>query len=244
MRIPRFHVPASLTAGALLRLPAAAGNHAVRVLRLKPGAAMTLFDGAGGEYAAVLTAVDRSGVTVTVTDFMLREVESPLEVVLAQALARGERMDYSLQKAVELGVAGILPVWTEHSLAVLRGERLDRRLDHWRGVVAGACEQCGRNRVPPVWEPVNLVDWLASRRAPALELLLDPLAERGLQALARPTGAVTLLIGPEGGLSPVEVARATAAGFTGIRLGPRILRTETAGVAALAALQVVWGDLG
>jgi 16S rRNA (uracil1498-N3)-methyltransferase len=180
---------------------------------------------------------------VNVEAFVARETESPLKVLLAQGIAKGERMDYTLQKAVELGVNGILPVLTERSVVNLKGERLARRLQHWRGIVAGACEQSGRNCLPTVLEPIQLHAWLDSCPRQNFGLVLDPSAEQGLGTLMRPVGVVTLLIGPEGGLSPEEIAMSAAAGFTGIGLGPRIMRTETASVAALAALQVLWGDL-
>ena len=154
-------------------------------------------------------------------------------------------MDYTLQKAVELGVAAIQPLFTERSGVDLTGERLARKVQHWQGIVIGACEQCGRNRLPALREPLTLIDGLTPlTAAPGLGLLLDPLAATGLRRLTPPSSPITLLIGSEGGLSPAEMDRARAVGFVGIRLGPRILRTETAGVAALAAIQALWGDCG
>ena len=257
MRSPRFYLPAPLAVGATVALDDHAFNHAVRVLRLKPGAALILFDGEGGAFAATLIEVGKREARARVTEALPGAVESPLRVALAQGISRGEKMDYTLQKAVELGVAAIQPLFTERGGVDLGGERLARKIQHWRGIVIGACEQCGRNRLPELREPVPLAEWLrrqaetdspgAPRHPPLkggrdLRLLLDPLAERGLRGLERPEGMIALLIGSEGGLSPAEIAQVHQAGFTGVRLGPRILRTETAGVAALAAVQALWGD--
>ncbi len=242
MRLPRLYLPVPLRVGATVALDDNAFNHAVRVLRLKPGAALILFNGEGGAFAATLVEVGKRDAWARVTAALPHEVESPLQVVLAQGISRGEKMDYTLQKAVELGVAAIQPVFAERGGIDVTGERLARKVRHWRGIVVGACEQCGRNRLPELREPLTLADWLARPAVPGLRLLLDPAAERGLRGLEPPTDAVTLLIGPEGGLSPAEIAQARKAGFTSVRLGPRTLRTETAGVAALAAVQALWGD--
>jgi 16S rRNA (uracil1498-N3)-methyltransferase len=255
MRIPRLYLPTPLATGMIAPLSDNAFNHAVRVLRLKPGAALALFNGEGGSFAATLQEVGKREAWAQVTEFLPGETESPLPVTLAQGVSRGEKMDYTLQKAVELGVAAIQPLFTERGGVDLTGERLTRKVEHWRSVVIGACEQCGRNRLPALQEPRLLIEWLTSstdslppRRGElgwgrgTRRLLLDPIAQQGLRGLEPPTGPVTLLIGPEGGLSPTEIAQAQAIGFTGVRLGPRVLRTETAGVAALAALQALWGD--
>lgn len=242
MRIPRIHTDLELAPDASVTLEGPAFNHLVRVLRLRPGAPVLLFNGSGGQYRAVLEAVERRRARVRVASFDPLDVESPLAVTLAQGVSRGERMDYTVQKAVELGVGAIRPLLTERSVVNLQGERLDKRLDHWRGVVIGACEQSGRNRPPPVLAPLSLTDWLTG--TPPAGLVLDPEAGAGLLDLERPAGAVTLLVGPEGGLSEAELELARRAGFRGVRLGPRVMRTETAGIAALAALQLLWGDLG
>jgi 16S rRNA (uracil1498-N3)-methyltransferase len=244
MRIPRLYLPAPLTVGATVALDDNAFNHAVRVLRFKPGATLMLFDGEGGAFAATLTDIGKRDAWVRVIEALPGEVESPLRVVLAQGISRGEKMDYTLQKTVELGVAAIQPLFTERGGVDLSGERLARKVQHWQAIVVGACEQCGRNRLPDLREPLPLAEWLRQPTEPGPRLLLDPLAEQGLRGLEAPTGAVTLLIGPEGGLDPAEIAQARAAGLTGVRLGPRILRTETAGIAALAAVQALWGDCG
>jgi 16S rRNA (uracil1498-N3)-methyltransferase len=242
MRISRFYLPALLTAGETVVLDDSAFNHAVRVLRLKPGAALVLFDGAGAAFVATLVEVGKRQARACVSEAMPGGVESPLRVVLVQGISRGEKMDYALQKTVELGVAAIQPVFTERGGVGLTGERLVRKIEHWQRIIIGACEQCGRNRLPEMGEPLPLADWLARSIEPGLRLLLDPQAKQGLRGLEPPAGSITLLIGPEGGLSPAEVGGARSVGFAGIRLGPRILRTETAGVATLAAVQALWGD--
>lgn len=244
MRVPRIYLPVPLSAGASIPLPSAAFKHVVRVLRLKSGAALTLFNGTGGEFQAVLDTVTRHAATVRIDTFIAREVESSLPVLLVQGVSRGERMDYTLQKAVELGVTAILPVLTAHSVVNLEAERLCNRLYHWRSVVVNACEQCGRNRLPALLEPLSLTDWLQAGHRQNPGLVLDPLARQALRDITRPAGSVSLLIGPEGGLSRAEIALAEATGFTAVRLGPRIMRTETVGLAALTAVQVLWGDLG
>ena len=244
MRVPRIYCPVPLSIGSQVDLPPPALNHVVKVLRLKPGAALTLFNGAAGEFQGVLTAVTRSTATVSLHAYTPRETESPLPVLLVQGISRGERMDYTLQKAVELGVSTLLPVLTERSVVKLEQERRRHRIQHWQGVIASACEQCGRNRLPLLLEPVSLAEGLRSTALQGLKLVLDPLAKPTLSTINPPPAAVSLLVGPEGGLSPAEIVMAEAAGFTAVRLGPRVLRTETAGLAALTAVQLLWGDLG
>ena len=191
MRIPRFYLPAPLAVGATVALDDHAFNHAVRVLRLKPGAALILFDGEGGAFAATLIEVGKREARARVTEALPGAVESPLRVTLAQGISRGERMDYTLQKAVELGVAAIQPLFTEHGGVDLGGERLARKIQHWRGIVIGACEQCGRNRLPELREPVPLAEWLrrqAANRSPRRSA--PPPFERGARpaAVARSAG--------------------------------------------------------
>lgn len=244
MRIPRIHVPEPLHVGDILQLPEQAGEHLARVLRLEAGHPLILFNGDGGEYDARLVALAKRAVTAEIT--ALREVsrESPLRLTLMQGVARGEKMDWILQKATELGVARIVPVVTERTEVRLDEERGGKRLLHWQGVVAAACEQCGRNTLPEVLAPQKLVHaCVALGDDPALRLTLLPEAESGPRDLAALPHGALLLVGPEGGLSDHDVAIARNAGFHGLRLGPRILRTETAGIAALAALQAVAGDL-
>ena len=225
-------------------LPAPQSHHAIRVLRLKTGDAVVLFNGDGAEYAAVIAQAGRDRLTLDVTGRRVVDRESPIAVTLTQAVSSGERMDYTVQKAVELGVAVIQPVTTERSVARLQGERAARRAEHWRAVVAASCEQCGRNRLPEVSALLPFEAFLAdaARHSGALRLMLSPHSVRGLRELDRPAGPIVLLAGPEGGFSPQEERAAEHAGFLPLRLGPRVLRTETAAVAALAAMQAWWGD--
>lgn len=242
MRRPRIHHPGPLASGARVTVTGSAARHLATVLRLRPGDPLILFDGSGGEYQASVTATGRRDLTLAVGEHRAVEVESPLRIVLAQGVSRGERMDYTVQKAVELGVAAIQPLLTERSVPDLRGERGRRRQAHWERVVIAACEQCGRNRIPEVHPPRALGEWLQGYAGPP-GLLLDPAAARGIGELPSPAPGAALLIGPEGGLSPAERDLARERGFTAVTMGPRILRTETAAVAALAVLQARFGDL-
>ncbi|HMW17981.1 MAG TPA: 16S rRNA (uracil(1498)-N(3))-methyltransferase [Accumulibacter sp.] len=244
MSVPRFHCPLPLAAGACLSLPERVSHHAIKVLRLRSGSALTLFNGEGGEYGARILAVDGSRANVEILDRRAVERESPLAITLIQALQAGEKMDLTVQKAVELGVTRIVPALSRRSVVRLDASRAIRRTDHWRGVVAAACEQCGRNRLPAVDDPVSLEDWLTrSPPSAALRLLLEPTASQSLKTLpSPPEGSVELLIGAESGLAPEEIRLAESVGFRPIRFGPRVLRTETAGMAALAAIQFFWGD--
>jgi 16S rRNA (uracil1498-N3)-methyltransferase len=239
---PRFYCAIPLAAQRSIDLPEAAAHHALRVLRLKPGDAVTLFNGEGGEYPGRIADAGRK-VRVELAAWRDIERESPLEVTLAQALPAGDRMDWVVQKAVELGVARIVPLAAARCVVKLAGERAERRAGHWQSVAVSACEQCGRNRVPEIAPVLDLRHWLALQPAnnEGRRLLLDPQA--GLRLREVPArGGVTLLVGPEGGLTEDEEAAARAAGFQGVALGPRILRTETAGPAALAALAALHGD--
>lgn len=244
MTCPRFFCPEPLAVGARLVLPENAARHAARVLRLGAGDALTLFDGRGGEYAAAIASVRKDEVQVDVLDRRDAECESPLRITLAQALQAGDKMDMTVQKAVELGVAALQPVGSRRSVVRLDGERAARRVEHWRGVAASACEQCGRNRVPAIAGLLPMEQWLASLPPTPerqLRLMLAPGGEKAMASLP-PAGDVILLVGAEGGLDPQEAAAAAAVGFVPVHLGPRVLRTETAGLAALAVLQALWGD--
>lgn len=241
MNLPRFYCREALSPGAHIDLPEPVARHAVRVLRLPPGAPMVLFDGRGGEYLAHIQRIERERVVAELAAWSDIERESPLRVTLVQALQAGDKMDFTIQKAVELGVEGIVPVLSRRSVLRLAGERAAKRVAHWQGVAAAACEQCGRNQVPMVAQLEGLEHWLARPADGILRLMLAPDAEETLADLA-PATQVQLLIGAEGGLDPQEVIAARQAGFRAVRLGPRVLRTETAGLAALAALQVLWGD--
>ena len=241
----RIYFSGELQIGRQCVLPPAQTHHAMRVLRLKAGDAVILFNGDGAEYAAVISAAGRDRLALDVTGRSPVDRESSLNVTLAQAVSGGERMDYTVQKAVELGTVVIQPLTAERSVVRLQGERAAKRGDHWQAVVVAACEQCGRNRLPRV-QPLLAIDAyladVAVQKDGALRLMLSPRSGRGLRDLGRPTGAIVLLAGPEGGFSPQEERAAEHAGFLPARVGPRVLRTETAAVAALAAIQALWGD--
>lgn len=243
MRIPRIYHPGPLAVGVTVELDEAARNHVVRVLRLRAGAEVRLFNGEGGEYAGTLSHASKAGAAVEVSAFDAREVESSLPITLVQGISRGERMDFTIQKAVELGVARIVPVEMSRTVVALKGEKRARRRERWQNVAIAAAEQCGRTRVPEVADPRAFGDWLRQSLDGALGLYLDHRAESGVGALTAPA-SVTLLVGPEGGFAPEEREMAAASGYRGIRLGPRILRTETAGLAVLSVLQAQFGDLG
>jgi len=241
MNLPRFYCREALAPGAHIDLPEPVARHAVRVLRLPPGAAVVLFDGRGGEYEARIERIEKDRVMAALGAWREVERESPLAVTLIQAVQAGEKMDFTIQKAVELGVSAIVPVDSRRSVTRLSGERAGRRVAHWQGVAASACEQCGRNQVPQVAPLEKLESWLARPAVGGLRLMLAPDAEHALAdlPLAR---QVQMLIGAEGGLDPQEVVAAQQVGFQPVRLGPRVLRTETAALAALAAMQALWGD--
>lgn len=242
MSTPRFHIAGALHAGATLTLPESAAHHAARVLRLHAGDRVTLFNGRGGEHAAVIVAITRQEVSVEVGTHDPVERESPLAVTLVQAVSSGERMDLTIQKAVELGVQRIVPVDSERGVVRLKGERAEKRVAHWQQIAIAACEQCGRNRIPEVRMISPLAVWLAAEQSEALRWALMPGAATALRELPRPQQPVELLVGPEGGLTRTETEQAQRAGYLPVRLGPRVLRTETAAPALLAALQALWGD--
>lgn len=243
MRYPRVYVNTSLSAGSQITLSKQASHHIGQVLRRKPGQLLHVFDGTGGYYPAEVMSVDKRAVVVNTGNLVNDKRESPLSITLAQGISRGQHMDFTIQKAVELGVRRIVPVLTEHGNVRLDEQRTDKRLVHWRKIIISACEQCGRNFIPEITEPVAFTDWLGQEQA-ALKLILEPASAMSLNSLNMPEGDVSLLSGPEGGFSAGEVESADFAGFQPVRLGPRILRTETAAVAALAAMQALWGDMG
>lgn len=242
MRVSRFYLPQALSPHTSLQLDSDSAHYLGTVLRLKQGAKLIVFNGEGGEYAARLEETSKAGFSVKLGEFNPREAESPLLTHLGLGISRGERMDLAIQKAVELGVAAITPLFTERCVVQLDAARKGQRLQHWRRIAQSACEQCGRNRLPEVFEPLTLEDWI--RRQAGLRLFLDPNGTASLRELPPPHGPVCLLSGPEGGFAEHERADAMQAGFIPLRLGPRVLRTETAALAALAAIQTIWGDLG
>lgn len=244
MRLTRVHVDQALRAGSEIALPEGPATHLARVLRLGVGDACVLFNGDGHDYPARIVALGKRELRVAIDAATAVERESPLRLVLLQGIARGEKMDLILQKATELGVAELRPLWSQRSEVKLDEARAEKRLAHWRSVVASACEQSGRARVPEVAAPLALSAALAALPAGGLRLILDPDGELAFSTLSVDADApVHLAIGPEGGWSPLDREQLRAAGFAGLRLGPRILRTETAGLAAIAALQARFGDL-
>jgi 16S rRNA (uracil1498-N3)-methyltransferase len=244
VRTTRTWIDAPLAPGATVELPEAASLHLLRVLRLAVGDRCVLFNGDGNDYPAVLRGNARRIAAFEVLAVEPVHNESPLRLELVQGIARGEKMDLILQKATELGVVAIHPVFTERTEVRLDAGRMDKRVQHWRGVIVAACGQSGRARLPQLSPPRTLAEYLAEPAGDALRLVLDPRAGKRMRELPESTRAATLLVGPEGGLGERDLPAIRAAGFGGLRLGPRILRTETAGLAALAALQSRFGDLG
>ena len=244
--IPRFFCPFPLHPGATVNLPDEAAHHALRVLRVDAGDTAVLFDGSGGHWQATLHPAGKA-VRAVLHEFIAGDREPPLDITLAQCLPAADKMDYVVQKAVELGVRQIQPVAAKRSVIRLSGERMERRVTHWQAIAIAACEQSGRNVVPHVAPILDLPQYLAMARAQnqARWLCLPEVAEAGkrLRDQTAPDTAVTLLIGPEAGFEEGEVKACLAAGFTAVRLGPRVLRTETAGPAAIAALLALWGDI-
>lgn len=238
MRLSRFFVDATLSIGEH-PLPEAQAHYISRVLRMSEGDAVQLFDGSGMEFRATLIEVGKKHVRVQVSQSFAGQVESPLQIHLGQGLSRGERMDWAIQKATELGVAQITPIISERCEVRLKDERAEKRQAHWQQIAVSACEQCGRSVVPVINAPVALADWLKQTQAD-LKLVLHPVAEP-LVSHAKPA-TLAFLIGPEGGLNDAEVSQAQSAGFHAARLGPRVLRTETAPVVALSVAQQLWGD--
>jgi len=244
MRLIRVHVDAALAPGARVTLAATATVHLRRVLRLEAGDAVTLFNGDGADYPSRIAAFGRGTAEAEVTDRVAARAESPLAITLMQGIARTERMDLVVQKATELGVAAIVPIATARGVVRLDAATRARKRAHWQAIAVAACEQCGRARVPAVAEPRTLDAFLADPRPDGTRLLLSPDAQVSLGAVAQGAASIALLIGPEGGLEETERLAAIAAGWRACRLGPRVLRSETAAIAAVAVLQSIGGDLG
>jgi 16S rRNA (uracil1498-N3)-methyltransferase len=254
MALPRFFSPQRISVDEVIELPAVAAHHASRVLRLEQGDELILFDGSGGEYRATIEVINKSGVAIAVKKYLDIERESRLDITLAQTVCASEKMDWIIQKGVELGVKRIQPLATTRGVVKLSDERAEKRIRHWRQVIIAACEQCGRNRVPPMMSLTSISNWLGNQVSerknrssdypPGSYFMLSPAAKKGLRDLpASPVAApLTLLVGPEGGFTAEEEAAAMVAGFVPLQLGRRILRTETAALAAVAAMQALWGD--
>jgi 16S rRNA (uracil1498-N3)-methyltransferase len=243
MRTNRIFCEGPLASGVELSLSPAGAYHVARVLRMREGAPLSVFDGSGQEFRAEIVRVAGDEVTVRLNEALSGTAESPLRIALLQGVSRSERMDWTLQKATELGVASTAPVLTSRSVVRLDEKQALKKQSHWRGIVIAACEQCGRSKIPHVAAPVTLREHLATARKEGLRLVLSPSAPGSLAGLASLPNKVELLIGPEGGLDDDELLAAQKAGFMPVRLGPRVLRTETAAVVALTVLQALWGDL-
>ena len=251
MRLTRVYVEAPVATGKRLVVEGSAANHITRVLRLRSGDLLTVFDVSGGEFGARIEEFRKDSVVVTVEEHRPLDRESPLPLTLAQGISRGERMDWVIQKATELGTSRIVPLFTKRSMVRLDERQAERKLQHWRAIAIAACEQCGRNKIPELAAPVDFFDVLPADDSGSMRLLLSPtgnlriedLAEVGQDLAPGVRKGITVLIGPEGGLEEVEQEAALAAGFKAVRLGPRVLRTETAAMAALTIIQRYFGDL-
>jgi 16S rRNA (uracil1498-N3)-methyltransferase len=241
--MPRFYVPQPLAIGQILDLPAAVAHH-VHVVRLAVGASLTLFNGEGGEYTAILNEVQKKRASAEIKVFSPREAELPFSVTLAQALPEGSKMDWIIEKAVELGVSSVQPLAAQRCVVRLSAERADKKREHWQGVIVAAAEQCGRNRLAQLAEPSPFRDWIGQHDLHK-RIILTPRATSSLADWARhqPPQAVTLMIGPEGGFSDEEEALALQHGALPLSIGPRVLRTETAALAAVSVLSAAWGGI-
>ncbi len=243
MRIPRIYHPESLEVNSEVFLDEDAANHVGRVLRMTAGQQIELFDGSNLTFSAEITQADKKRVKVRILASQQDDRESPLHLHLGQVMSRGEKMEFTIQKSIELGVNVITPLFSERCGVKLDAERLAKKIQQWQKIAIAACEQCGRNRVPEIREPMTLQAWCAEAED-GLKLNLHPRASHSINTLPQPVERLRLLIGPEGGLSAEEIAMTAQQGFTDILLGPRVLRTETTALTAITALQVRFGDLG
>ena len=254
MKSPRFYYPDQINVGESIELSYGATHHAANVLRLEEGDRVTLFNGKGGEFLAFIKCISKAAILVSIEKFINVEHESPLQITLAQSICTNIKMDLIIRKAVELGVNNIQPILAKRCLVKLSGKRELKRVKHWEQIIISACEQCGRNRVPGVSSPVTLSSWLSRQGAMQKELnneptkilyfMLSPTSKMGLHDFSKSLSVteLALLVGPEGGFTSDEDAAALMAGFSSLRLGSRTLRTESAALAAIAALQAIWGD--
>ncbi|GMR15883.1 MAG: 16S rRNA (uracil(1498)-N(3))-methyltransferase [Gammaproteobacteria bacterium] len=242
MRIPRIYLPSQLKPNHLVELNQLPFQHAIKVLRLKVHAKIILFDGLGHEYSAVLQKINKKNAFAKIEDAINVETESNLSIHLGLGISKGERMDYAIQKSVELGVKEITPLFTEHCVVNLDEKRIQKRLQHWQGIIISACEQCGRNVIPVLNQPTSLKNW--SNNTNDLCLILDPLASNSIKTIKPENKSINLIIGPEGGLSSSEISELKSKdNYYPVKFGPRILRTETAAVSVITAIQLLWGDL-
>ena len=241
MRHPRIFLDQALQTDTICTIKDDAAHHIAHVLRMRVGQQLILFNGEEGQFTAEIIAINRHSVDVQVGGYTAIDLESNLDITLVQGISRGQHMDYTLQKAVELGVKKIVPVMTEYGNVKLDNERLAKRHLHWQKIIIGACEQCGRNSLPVLEETRDILDWI-SVDTNQFKLILQPTSDHRLAKLDEPVGHMTLLVGPEGGFSQQEFDFAKRNGYQGLSLGPRILRTETAALAAISACQTLWGD--
>ncbi|MDH5485413.1 MAG: 16S rRNA (uracil(1498)-N(3))-methyltransferase [Gammaproteobacteria bacterium] len=240
MRIPRIYQDTELNNGARIQLDAASSHHLVKVLRVQDGASIVLFNGNGNDYQAVIDIQKRQAFALIQSSIKIN-TESGLALTLLLGISKGDRMDISIQKSVELGVHKIIPVVTQRTVVNLKHDRGEKKLNHWQGIIINACEQSGRSRIPELAPITRLEDHL-SIDASKLKLILDPYADKGINTIQYNNENISFLIGPEGGLSDEEIKLAMGQGFYGIRMGPRILRTETAAITAISVMQALWGD--
>ncbi len=243
MRIPRIYTSANLTVGTDINLDEGAARHLTSVLRMTAGQAITLFNGQGGEYSAQLTQAKKGRASASISAFIDSDRESPLSLHLAIGISRGERMDWIVQKATELGISAITPLFTSRCEVKLSGERLEKRLKHWQQVAISACEQSQRNIIPVINPAINLYQWLQSCES-NLKLVLHHRTQQRLAEMTNSNNQIALLVGPEGGLSDTEIEQALEASYQALAIGPRVLRTETAPLAAISIIQSLWGDMG
>lgn len=254
MALPRFYCSEKMVVGQVIELPSSVAQHALRALRLEQDDELVLFNGNGGEFQAAIARIGKHGAAVAIEKYLDIERESPLVITLAQAVCANEKMDWIVQKGVEMGISRIQPLVTKLSMVRLSAERAERRMKHWEGIVISACEQCGRNRIPQMLPLISLPNWLGAQTSECKNLnngipcnpcfILSPGAKKGLRDFpgSPAVTALTLLVGPEGGFTSEEEAAAAVAGFIPLRLGKRILRTESAALAAVSAMQTLWGD--
>ena len=243
MRVPRIYLPTDLSSNTEVELDDRARQHIIQVLRLKQGADLVLFNGQGGEYQSQLLKAEKRHALVLVGEHHSPQCESPIRIHLGLGISKGERMDFAIQKAVELGVNKITPLFTERCVVQLDDKRQEKRLQHWQGIIQSACEQCGRTTLPELHPMLNFYNWLKSVETNSTKLILNPYTTIKLADIKPMPTNIRLAIGAEGGFSDKEIESALENSYLSLNLGPRILRTETAVVAGLAAIQTVWGDL-
>lgn len=242
MRVPHIYQASSITLNTPVSLDDDAAGHVGRVLRMKVGENVSLFNGEGGEYLSEIIEVTKKKVVVNPYEFKDFDVESPLKIHLGQCVSRGDKMDFTIQKSVELGITEITPIFSQRCGVKLSGERLDKKHQQWQKIAIAAAEQSGRNIVPVIHPPIDLTNWLA-QPTNAIQLTLHPRAEHSIKTITVPDDGIRFLVGPEGGFTDEEIMQTKEHEFVDIRLGPRVLRTETAALTVLSALQLQFGDL-